>query len=222
MNPKLRKFLKEVLFHTPLRPYLFPRQAVFNFNAAQLCFLCQCVEQTRAVPGAIAEVGCASGATTVFLNNYMDARGIEKPYYAVDTFAGFVADDVDYEVTHRGKNRAALAVFQLNKKKWFDATMRENNIVRVRSIETDVNVYDLKTLAPLSFVLLDVDLYQPMKKSLNELYAALSPGGMMVVDDCDTADVRWDGADQAYREFMLETQQAIEIVHGKLGIVRKS
>src|SRR5262245_32818740 len=45
----------------------------------QLCFLCKCIKDVRNVDGIILEVGCAYGATTVFLNKYLDAQGSEKP-----------------------------------------------------------------------------------------------------------------------------------------------
>jgi hypothetical protein len=151
----------------------------------------------------------------------MDADRIDKRYYAVDTFSGFVADDIDYEVSKRGKSRDFFSGFQVNKKKWFDAAMQQNGISRVQSIEADVNKFDLSRLAPLSFVLLDVDLYRPMVKGLRELYAGLSPGGMIVVDDCNPRNVRWDGSDQAYKEFMAERDLQPRIVHEKLGIVQK-
>jgi predicted O-methyltransferase YrrM len=99
--------------------------------------------------------------------------------------------------------------------------MNRNDIRRVISIEADVNEYDLTTLGALSFVLLDVDLYRPMKKSLRELYEVLTPTGIIVVDDCDSKNTLWNGSDQAYKEFMEEINQKIQIMHGKLGIVRK-
>ncbi len=99
--------------------------------------------------------------------------------------------------------------------------MRQNNITGICSIETDVNEYDLTTLGPLSFVLLDVDLYRPIRKALPELYQVLSPGGIMVVDDCDPSSDRWDGSDQAYKEFMEERSLPSQIIYGKLGIIRK-
>jgi predicted O-methyltransferase YrrM len=151
----------------------------------------------------------------------MDAQDIQKHYYAIDTFSGFVAEDIRIEVADRGKTAGMLAEFEVNKKKWFDGTMQQNNITRVRSIETDVNKYDLTTLGPLSFVILDVDLYRPTKKALPELYRALSADGIIVVDDCSSSDTRWDGADQAYKEFIKETDRPLEIIHGKLGILRK-
>ena len=221
MSSRLEKVFKEILSSSPLRRYLFARSRYpYNFNAAQLCFLCQCIEDTRDVSGDIAEIGCSNGATTVFLNNYMDARNIEKKYYAVDTFSGFVNEDIEFEVTARSKAKDLLVGFDVNKKKWFDRTMQENNIARVRSIEADVNKYDLTGLAPLSFILLDVDLYRPIWKALPELFQALIPGGIMVVDDCVSGN-QWDGSYQAYREFVEELNRPTCIVHDKLGVVRK-
>ena len=220
MNPKIIKLIKEIQFNSPFRRYFFPRYA-YNFTVPQLCFLCQCIEDTKHIEGAVAEVGCFNGATTVFLNKYMDAQNIRKSYFAIDTFSGFVADDIRFEVADRGKTKDQITGFQANKKKWFDGTMQQNNITRVRSIEADVNEYDLTTLGPLSFTLLDVDLYRPMKNALQELYEVLSPGGIIVVDDCDASNIRWDGSDQAYKEFMKERNQFVQIIHGKLGVIRK-
>ncbi len=98
-----------------MRRYFFPKYA-YNFNPAQLCFLCQCIEDTREIAGAVAEIGCSDGSTTIFLKKYMDARGIRKDYYAVDTFAGFVAEDIEFEIERRGKTKEMFAAFQRNKK----------------------------------------------------------------------------------------------------------
>ncbi len=187
----------------------------------QLCFLCRCIEDTKHVEGAIAEIGCANGGTTVFLNKFMDAQNIQKDYYALDTFSGFVAEDIECEVADRGKTADLFTGFQLNRKNWFDWTMGLNNITRVRSIEADVNKYDLTTLGPLSFVLLDVDLYRPIKKALPEIYEILSPNGIIVVDDCNSVDNQFDGSDQAYREFMKERDRSPQVIHNKLGILTK-
>lgn len=215
--------MKELLMRSPWRNRVLPRY-IYNFNPAQLCFICACLEQTRNVPGSIVEVGVGGGETSVFLNKYLDAQQIDKVYIAFDTFAGFQPDDVMYEVKARGKRAShyrGIEGFQVNKQAWYDATIKRNRITRVRSIQADVNDFDLRTLGALAFCLLDVDLYRPMKKALGELTAALSPGGIIVVDDCSRRDGRWDGSLQAYQEFMRERGQSEEIVHEKLGIVRK-
>lgn len=217
----IRSVARRLPFRVASRSH-HPHNYPYNFQPSQLCFLCACIEETRALPGNLAEVGCAQGYTSVFLNKYMDNRQIEKRYFAVDTFSGFVAEDVAFEVEQRGKPEGLIAGFKDNRKDWFDATMRSNQIRRVESIQADVNQLDLTTLGPLACCILDVDLYRPMTKALRELYAVLSPGGILVVDDCDPDNVRWDGADQAYREFTAREGLPYEVVHRKLGVVRKS
>jgi SAM-dependent methyltransferase len=217
---RLRALARRLTFRGEPRPYPVHRY-IYNFQPSQLCFLCACLEETRNLPGSLAEVGCAHGYTAVFLNKYMDDREIEKRYFAVDTFGGFVAEDVQFEVERRGKAPGLIAGFEDNRQEWFDEAMRANGIRRVQSIRADVNELDLATLGPLAFCLLDVDLYRPMTKALRELYAVLSPGGILVVDDCDPKNVRWDGADQAYREFTERERLPYQVVHRKLGVVRK-
>ena len=212
--------IKEIQYYSPLRRWFFPRYS-FQFTPPQLVFLAQCIEKTMDVTGSISEIGCAAGQTTVFLSKYMDARRIDKSYFAIDTFSGFTETDIHYEVENRGKSYSAYTGFQVNSKKWFDFTMRQNRVSRVQSRKADVNTFDLTTLAPLSFSLLDVDLYRPTKKALPELFEVTSPGGIIIVDDCDEESSRWDGSDQAYKEFLRQIDHPIEIVHGKLGVIRK-
>lgn len=219
----MKKFIKslkgEIRFLPAFRRYFYPLYS-YHFTAPQLCFLCQSISETRQVTGSILEIGCSRGETTIFLNNYIKNSGIDKRYYAIDTFSGFVDEDIEYEQNFRGKTHA-YSSFGSNKKKWFDGTLEQNGYNDVISIQADINKYNLSDHYPVSFALLDVDLYRPMKKGLSELYQALEPGGIIIVDDCDENDDRWDGSDQAYKEFMEDIGQPIKIVYGKLGIIHK-
>ncbi len=219
----LKRLAKKTLLRTPLKRHFIPAYR-YMYRPEQLWFLCEALRSTADVEGNIAEIGCAFGNTTIFLNFYMDDIGLEKPYYAVDTFSGFVDDDIDVEVNDFGKGAYSDIYeneFSLNDQAWFDLAMKKSKIRRVQSIKADVNVYDLSTLAPLSFCLLDVDLYRPIKKALPELYASMSPGGLIVVDDCDADFEVWEGADRAYKEFMQTLGRAPDIRHQKLGLIRK-
>jgi len=51
--------------------------------------------------------------------------------------------------------------------------MQDNCVGNVQFIKVDVNEFDLTTLGSLSFCLLNVDLYHPMKKAIPELYEVL-------------------------------------------------
>jgi O-methyltransferase len=203
------------------RQRLFPDHR-FQFSAQQLCFLCKCLSDTRTLDGGIAELGCEYGHTTVFLNNYIDDLvGPDKTYYAIDTFSGFTPSDVRFELENRAKEGIAYDNFKENRKEWFETTMRMNKANRVRVIEADINEYDLTSLGPLSFVLLDVDLYRPTRKALPELYSMLRPGGILIVDDCNPTQAHWDGAYQAYIEFVESLNATPRIMHRKLGVIRK-
>jgi SAM-dependent methyltransferase len=216
----LKQIIKEMIFISPLMRYYFPRYD-YNMTASQLCFLCTCLDKCRDKRGKFIEIGCASGATTVFLNKYMDSQRIDKEYICIDTFSGFVRDDIEYEVSIRGKQSSILSTsFGANKKKWFDATMTMNNITRVKSIEADANKFDFSQIGEIAFCLLDVDLYQPTKTALISVFRQLSGGGMIVIDDCNDNNV-YDGAYQAYIEFTKEMNIPVKIVLDKLGIIEK-
>lgn len=216
---KIRKFITRMNRNRIIKNR-FAFKYPFMFTPPQLCFICQCIEQLRDVEGAIVEVGCAWGRTTVFINKYMEAQNIEKKYLAIDTFSGFTNEDIKKEnpdFREYYKNHS----FQFNSKKYFDYEMTNNGIKRVESIQVDVNKLDLSKLGQLCFVLLDVDLYRPTKKSIEELFRALNPGGMIIVDDCNPDVEVWEGAYRAYMEFINEINQPTRIVYKKLGLIRK-
>ena len=62
-----RILTRRILFHTPLRCFLFPRYQ-FAFTPRQLMELVRWLDEARRVSGDVVEVGCFVGATTVFLN----------------------------------------------------------------------------------------------------------------------------------------------------------
>jgi predicted O-methyltransferase YrrM len=194
----------------------------YFFNPEQLAFLTQCITETRDVSGDIVEIGCALGHTTCFLNRHMQCSGIQKPYYCIDTFSGFAANDVAFETNHRGKAPAVEAyrnTFSYNNLKWFKYTLKLNGCDNVTCIQTDVKNY--KFDRPISFCLLDVDLYQPSRYALESIWPLLSPGGIIVVDDCDPPPHQWDGAYEAYTEFTKERSIAPRFVAHKLGVLKK-
>lgn len=173
---------KQLLLRTPLRE-LFTHRYRYMFSPSQLGLLCGQITNTSEIPGSILEVGCALGATTVFLNRHIDCLGINVDYYAIDTFAGFTANDISYEHA-LGRLYRYKADFRGNSKPWFDRTMRRNGVSRVRSFRADAATFDYTRIAPFRFALVDVDLYRPVLAVLEAIYELVSPGGIIVTDDC--------------------------------------
>lgn len=216
----LKRLVNEFLYSVGARGVVVARYP-YNFSAQQLRFLCECIDATAHIEGGIAEVGCERGSTTLFLCNYLDAGGSSKAYTALDTFRGFVRGDIDFEVEHREKKAWMYSAYQVNSRKWFEHSMRLHGANRVTALEVDVNEYDLRNLGKLALVLLDVDLYRPVRKALPEVYDMLSPGGIIIVDDCDRGSFWWDGAYQAYVDFVASMGIDKNILYGKMGVIRK-
>ncbi len=96
--------------------------------------------------------------------------------------------------------------------------MANNNITRDIPIQADIKTYDMEPLSPISFCLIDVDLYLPVKAALEKVVRLMHPGGIVVVDDCQEHPL-WDGALQAYQEFTSEHGIDPKIVEGQFGLV---
>ncbi len=192
----------------------------FQFSPQQLIFLTECVSRAASVPGCCAEVGCNRGYTSAFLSRFMEESGITKDYYAIDTFSGFISDHVDHEVKARGKSESIRFKMADNKKSWFDRSMEVTGIKGLTAIQADAAAFDYSSIAPIAFCLLDVDLYVPIAKALPRIYENLSPGGIIVVDDC-APNQAWDGALQAYDEFVETENLPHDVRHGKLGLIEK-
>lgn len=219
-----RILTRRVLFHTPLRRFLFPRYQ-YAFTPRQLTALIRLVDEARQVPGDLIEVGCFVGATTVFLNQHMRAENDVRRYLCIDTFAGFTRDDVAFEEKSRGKHLDQIqreCLFGMNDRRWFDYTMRLNGFANVTTLKGDIKSVMLAAQTKnIAFALLDVDLYQPTRAALEQVWPLMAVGGVVVIDDCH-ADHAFDGAHQAWREFIAANGLPAEIVERKLAILRKA
>ena len=210
-----------MLFNTGFKRH-FLHTYPYNFFPAQLTFFCDSLDKTQNLPGSIVEIGCALGQTTVFLNIHMHFRGMEKPYVCIDTFSGFTQEDISYEVVNRSKDQSILKeAFTINNKKWFEETLRSNKRYgtdRVKVFQADINKFDFKEIPQISFCLIDVDLYQPVKAALGRAYPLTTKGGIIIVDDCKQNQV-YDGAYRAYIEFIQAHNLPEKIILDKLGII---
>jgi O-methyltransferase len=143
---------------------------------------------------------------------------------ALDTFGGFTAGDVAHEQKTRGKDsaddRRALAKFTINSQRWFERTLLFNGITRVTTHAAAVQDFEFSPEARFCFVLIDVDLHRPTKAALAKLWPVLSPGGVIVVDDCHAGHV-YDGSRQAVEEFCAAQAVAFDVVETKLAVLRK-
>jgi O-methyltransferase len=212
------RLVKEIYFRTPLWRFFLPIMK-FDMTIAQLNFITSTL-QTINNDGAVVEIGVGGGATSVVINNFMEENKIERPFVAIDTFFGFTQEDADYERKFRGKAEDYLA-YRSNRKDWYSKTLRAHGVEGARVFQADAKKFDFTAIGPIAFVLLDVDLYKPVQTVLPSLYQSLASDGVIIVDDCATEASLYDGAGEAYREICSQMGIAPELVHEKLGIIRK-
>ncbi len=211
--------LKQVVFQIPFVGDLLDYRYGYMFSPAQLSFLCEQITNVAEIPGSIVEVGCATGHSTVFLNRHIGTLGLAVNYYAIDTFNGFTSEDLESEHA-LGRDYWYAPVFRGNSKARFDRTMKRNGVERVTSFQADAGTFDYAKISPCRMVLVDLDLYRPVLLTLNAIYDLVSPGGVIVIDDCEEGGL-WEGAYQALMEFTKEKGVEPVIKHGKLGVIFK-
>lgn len=211
--------VKHVLYRTPIISDLLDYRYQYMFSPIQLAFLCKQITKVAGISGSILEVGCASGKTTVFLNRHINTLGLSVNYYAIDTFSGFTMYDLECEHA-LGRDYWYHARFRGNSKARFDRTMRRNGVKRVTSFRADATTFDYAKVSPFRMVLIDLDLYRPVLSTLHAIYDLMSPGGIIVIDDCQQSG-EWGGAYDAFMEFTKLKGVEPVIKHGKLGVVIK-
>lgn len=210
------KAAMEAFLATPFSRFYFRYR--YMFTPTQLFELCELALEASTAKGHFYEIGAAYGDTTVFINKFLNEKGVWPDYTVVDTFEGFTENDLAHEFNERGINREIRKIFSVNDPGWMRRKLRTNG-VRANVIQSDARKVAFQT--PIAFALLDIDLYLPTRDLLPVLYAHLSRGGIIVIDDCKAIDPRWNGAHQAYIEFINENKLANDVRAGKLGIVRR-
>ncbi|PLS82043.1 hypothetical protein CYG49_00200 [Candidatus Saccharibacteria bacterium] len=167
------------------------------------------------IEGAVVELGCYLGTTSLFISRYLKARSSTKQYHVYDSFAGLPEKDVsDQSVAgdqfKAGELKASKAAFITHFKKaglplpvihkgWF----------------SDLKESDLPPVIALAF--LDGDFYDSIADSLRLVWPKLSRGAVVLVDDYQNEAL--PGAARAVNEWLrnhsyisLQTTKSLVII----------
>lgn len=189
----------------------------YNLDPLQLSEIIISLEKVRNLNGAICEIGVARGMTTRFICEYLENIESQTVFYCLDTFNSFTEEDISFEIKNRKKTYSELLGFSYNN---FDKWKKNfNNYNYIKPIQTDVKKFDFKKIKPIKFALLDVDLYLPTYTALENLKNNMITGGILMVDDVRKNN-SWDGADQAFHEFVKKYSLNYELVGKKCGVIR--
>lgn len=167
----------------------WPSQAHTMVGARRLDNVQSCVEQVLrdGVPGDFIETGVWRGGTSIFMRAVLQAWGVtDRTVWAADSFRGMpeVADGA-----HPGD--VALGTHRFNDVMGVSLDTVRRNFRTYGLLDDQVRFLpgwfkDTLPSAPvrdLALIRLDGDLYESTMVALDHLYAKLSPGGFVIVDD---------------------------------------
>jgi O-methyltransferase len=177
--------------------------------------------RTRAVPGAVVEVGCFQGGTAAVAVQMLREGDISRDYVCVDTFGGFV--DSQFSKDERTGTAGSLRHgFTFNSKDLVRHFLKRWGVPEITLIEADVVALEESALpAQIAVALIDVDLEEPTYAALEKVYPRVAGGGAILVDDCGTDPANpYRGARVGYQRFVGRHQLPERYMFG-MGVVDK-
>lgn len=149
-----------------------------------------CVESVLSenIAGDLIETGIWRGGAVIFMRGLLKAYGIEdRIVWAADSFDGVPepswAEDANFDIS---KNvLPVLAVTLEEVKGYFDKyDLLDDNVQFLEGWFKDTLTTD--RIEKLAILRLDGDLYESTMDALNPLYAKVSSGGFVIVDDYES------------------------------------
>jgi SAM-dependent methyltransferase len=200
-------------------PILY-RYPPIGLQPAQLEMYLHEILMRRDVPGDVAEIGCSAGGTACLAAQVVSRFSNGKRYVCFDTFTGFVESQAKTDLA-LGTPASALRGYGRVSKDLVRKILDLHGRHEVELVQGDIAQVNESILSEkYSVVLLDVDLSEPTYEALKKFYPLLSPGGIILVDDCvDEPQQRWrarKGFEQFCTEFGLPVRMEFDF-----GVIEK-
>jgi len=159
LNDKMKAFLKKVAFRYTKIGAPHYQYGVEPIQLAEIIFGIEHVRKMRKTIN-IFEIGVARGMTSRFICEHIISQKINARFYCIDTFASFLPEDIDYEITVRNKTKAELRGFSYNDYNIWRKNFAQFDFLTI--VKGDAAEFDFsKVSGGVDVMLLDVDLYKP-------------------------------------------------------------
>jgi O-methyltransferase len=198
-------FFQETIFE-PLpendeRKYFLSR--LYGTQLSEAMYMIHLLQKSLNAPGDVCEFGCANGATSALLAN--EIKDTKKKLWLYDSFKGLSKPS--------SEDKLIDDIFNLGSMKQYKGTMsysKDEVLNRLKEVKISNNKIkvisgfineDTKLELPkiIDFAYLDMDLYIPIKTTLQQIHSRLSPGAYVIIDDYEFFS---SGVKQAVDEFL--------------------
>jgi O-methyltransferase len=147
------------------------------------------------VTGCVVECGVGVGKSLIALLASHDALAIEREFYAFDTFAGLLGVDLSKgDIAHDGYVATSLE----NVRRYLSSSGDSTLSRRVEFVPGDVRTTTVGFSRPIAVLHLDLDIHEPYRVALANLYPLVQPGGVVMFDEY--RDPKFKGATAAIDE----------------------
>jgi O-methyltransferase len=211
---------KYVAYRLPLVRQAMAPTYPYKVSPGQLAALVNLIDGSQASGGTVVEIGVAQGDTSLFLLEHLRGTRQERKVVFSDTFSGFTSDSINHEINVRGKSPFEYDAFRYGDPSRFKKNLNKQGHYGFEICVGDASSIDWSVYAPISAVLLDIDLYIPTLKVLNNIWEHLADDGGIVVDDC-LPSTAWDGSLQAVEEFCTSRAVSWARVGSKGALILK-
>jgi len=169
-----------------LAPWRYPQPSP-QLNVERLYLYLDSLYKTRSIPGAIVEVGCFQGGTAAFAHRFLSGIGVKRRYLCIDTFGGFPQDQFAADAD-LGTEQFLEQSFSANSQKLVRKLLDMWNCPDVELLQADIVQLPADQLPnQVAAALIDVDIAAPTKAALEKIIPCMTPGGIILIDDCDMA-----------------------------------
>lgn len=155
---------------------LIPAEIADMRQEANIALILPFLEKALTVTGDVAEFGCFRGILSVKLAWMMKAMGVEKHYYAFDTFHGFEIDDP-------AGGALGIGAFRDDAFNAFNFLTQWSRILPLTPIKGDATKTCAQLSRPLSFVWLDLDMGVLMDPVLRKIWPLCGSETLIGIDD---------------------------------------
>ncbi len=173
----------------------------------------------QGIPGAIVELGCYVGTSSLFLRRLLDALGQSsaREFHVYDSFVG-LPEKARQDQSAVGVDFAAgeLSVSKKAFLQQFRAAHLQSPIIH-KAWFRDLSDTDMPS--PIAFAFLDGDFYDSILDSLTLVWPRMNPGGMVLVDDYNREAL--PGVERAVHDFFPgQRMPEIRVDHNLASFIR--
>lgn len=168
-----------------------------NILPKQLEIVLESIEKTKDIEGAVVELGCNAGLTSVYIRRLLDRLNSTKEFHCYDSFEGLPPKAEQDQAVGEKADKLQEGYFDL-KGTWQITNRFETE--KLKLPELHVGWFKDQTYPnKISFGFLDGDFYSSILDSLELTWERLSPHGILCIHDYG-----WDqlpGVEKAIDEF---------------------